>query len=81
MTRYDSLAPEAGPWAPSPVWVVTLRIRWDDRNPACSSPLQITSSPRSCRSGNSARDAIVVPITASLPTTTPDGARTAASGA
>jgi hypothetical protein len=54
MARTAIRRPVGAPKTPNPVWVPTLKMRWEDKYPVLSSPLQITSSPNNCRSGNSA---------------------------
>ena len=49
--------------------------------PTSGLPDQITSSPNNCRSGNSAKVAMVAAITVSLPTTIEPGERTGMLGA
>ena len=79
--RYRIAFPLAFPYGPSPAWVAVERIRWELSSPSSGVPHQMTSSPSSSRSGNSARVAMVAAMTCSLPTTTDAGERTTMSGA
>jgi len=51
-------------------------IRCEDYIPVSGEPDQITSSPRSCLSGNSDNVALVALMTSLFPITMPDGERT-----
>jgi hypothetical protein len=55
--------------------------RWEERRWVASSPLQITSSPKICRSGKDAIFASVSLMTTALPTLIPPALRTTMWGA
>ncbi len=71
----------AGPYAPAPVCRVTEISRCDDRNDPSSYPVQITSSPTSCRSGNWCSVCRVCAVTPVLSVVSPVAARSRMAGA
>ena len=78
IVRNVNLRSLAGPNAPPTCAAVEI-IQCDDKNPVSSSPHQITSSPKSYRSGNSISAAMVFALPAALPRLIPAGVRTSSS--